>query len=45
LAEDIPHYQDFPDAVLQYQFVAYDKAQEAIGRSEVYGDILFKRCG
>jgi CSLREA domain-containing protein len=45
LAENVPEYADFPDAVLQYQFVAYDKAQEVIGRSEVYGDILFKRCG
>ncbi|MFN2299917.1 MAG: CSLREA domain-containing protein [Anaerolineales bacterium] len=45
LAEDVPEYPDFPDAVLQYQFVAYNKAQEVIGRSEIYGDILFKRCG
>jgi hypothetical protein len=45
LAEDVPEYPDFPDAVLQYQFVAYNKAREVIGRSEVYGGILFKRCG
>jgi CSLREA domain-containing protein len=45
LAEDVPEYQQFADAVLQYQFVAYNEAQEVIGRSEVYGDILFKRCG
>jgi CSLREA domain-containing protein len=45
LAEDVPHYQDFADAILQYQFVAYNGAQAEIGRSEVYGDIAFKRCG
>jgi CSLREA domain-containing protein len=45
LAEDIPEYQDFADAVLQYQFVAYNGAQAEIGRSEVYGDATVKRCG
>jgi CSLREA domain-containing protein len=45
LAEDVPEYPDFAEAVLKYQFVAYNEAQEVIGRSEVYGDILFKRCG
>ena len=45
LAEDVPEYQQFADAVLQYQFVVYNEAQEVVGRSEVYGDILFKRCG
>jgi hypothetical protein len=45
LAEDVPEYQDFADAILQYQFVAYNQAQEVIGRSEVYGDVLVKRCG
>lgn len=45
LAEDAPEYQNFPDAVLQYQFVAYNEAQEVIGRSEVFGDVAFKRCG
>jgi CSLREA domain-containing protein len=45
LAEDVPEYQQFTDALLQYQFVAYNEAQEVIGRSDVYGDIAFKRCG
>jgi CSLREA domain-containing protein len=44
-SDDAPEYQQFADAVLQYQFVAYNKAQEKIGSSEVYGDIAFKRCG
>ncbi len=45
LAEDVPHYQDFADALLQYQFVAYNEAQAEIGRSEVYGGVSVKRCG
>jgi len=45
LAEDVPDYQDFADAVLQYQFVAYNGIEAEIGRSEVYGDVLVKRCG
>jgi hypothetical protein len=45
LAEDVPDYQDFADAILQYQFVAYNGAQEEFGRSEVYGDVSVKRCG
>jgi hypothetical protein len=45
LAEDVPHYQDFADALLQYQFVAYNGMQAEIGRSEVYGDVSVKRCG
>jgi hypothetical protein len=45
LAEDVPEYPDFAEAVLQYQFVAYNEVQEVIGRSEVYGDVSVKRCG
>ena len=45
LVEDIPEYTKFPEAVLQYQFVVYNKAQEKIGYSEVFGDISVKRCG
>jgi CSLREA domain-containing protein len=45
LAEDVPEYPDFAEAVLQYQFVAYNEAQEVIGRSEVYGDVRVNRCG
>jgi CSLREA domain-containing protein len=44
-ADDVPEYQQFADAVLQYQFVAYDKTQEVLGRSGVYGDVSVKRCG
>ncbi len=44
-AYDVDGYHEFESAVLQYQFVAYNKAQAVIGRSDVYGDIAFKRCG
>ena len=44
-AYDMEDFNKFEDAVLQYQFVAYNKAQEVIDRSEVYGDIAFKACG
>ncbi|MBN2085237.1 MAG: CSLREA domain-containing protein [Anaerolineales bacterium] len=45
LAYDVPEYDTFETAWLQYQFVVYNKAQEKIGYSEVYGDIAFSRCG
>ena len=40
-----PDYEKFTDAWLQYQFVAYNKAQKEIGRSDVFGDVSFGRCG
>ena len=43
-AYDVPEYDKFEAAVLQYQFVVYNKAQEKIGYSEVYGDVAFSRC-
>jgi hypothetical protein len=43
--DKLPDYDQFPDAWLQYQFVAYNKAQKEIGRSEVFGDVSFGRCG
>jgi CSLREA domain-containing protein len=43
-AYDVPEYNTFEEAVLQYQFVVYNKAREKIGYSEVYGDISFSRC-
>jgi CSLREA domain-containing protein len=45
LAYDVPGYDSFETAWLQYQFVVYNKAQEKIGMSPVYGDISFLRCG
>jgi len=42
---DIPEYDKFAEAVLQYQFVVYNKAQAEIGRSGVYEDIAFAKCG
>jgi hypothetical protein len=43
--DKLPEYDKYPDAWLQYQFVAYNKAQKEIGRSEVFGDVSFGRCG
>ncbi len=43
-AYDVPEYNTFEEAVLQYQFVVYNKAQEKMGYSEVFGDIAFSRC-
>ncbi len=44
-AYDVNGFNGFDSAVLQYQFVAYNKAQAVLGRSDVYGDIAFKKCG
>jgi CSLREA domain-containing protein len=44
-ANEVNGFNGFESAVLQYQFVAYNKAQAVIGRSDVYGDIAFKKCG
>jgi hypothetical protein len=43
--DKVPDYGKFTDAWLQYQFVAYNKAQKEIGRSDVFGDVSFGRCG
>jgi hypothetical protein len=43
--DKLPDYGKFTDAWLQYQFVAYNKAQKEIGRSDVFGDVSFGRCG
>jgi hypothetical protein len=39
LATKVPDYDKFDNAWLQYQFVAYNKSQKEIGRSDVYGDV------
>jgi CSLREA domain-containing protein len=44
-AYDVPEYTAFESAWLQYQFVVYNKAEEKIGYSEVFGDVAFTRCG
>jgi CSLREA domain-containing protein len=44
LATKIPDYNKFDNAWLQYQFVAYNKGQKEIGRSNVYGDVAFRKC-
>jgi hypothetical protein len=41
----IPDYEKFNDAWLQYQFVAYNKSEAEIGRSDVFSDVSFGRCG
>ncbi|MGD0172998.1 MAG: right-handed parallel beta-helix repeat-containing protein [Anaerolineales bacterium] len=43
--DKIPDYGKFADAWLQYQFVAYNKAQKEIGRSGVYSDVTLGKCG
>ena len=43
-AEDIPEARTFGPAWVQYQFVALDSGGNAIGRSEVYWNIVFARC-
>ena len=43
--DKLADYDKFTDAWLQYQFVAYNKAQKEIGRSDVFGDVSFGRCG
>jgi CSLREA domain-containing protein len=45
MAYDVPDYSAFESAWLQYQFVVYNKAEEKIGYSEVFGDVAFTRCG
>ena len=45
MATKIPDYDKFENAWLQYQFVAYNKAKEKIGASDVYGDVAFRKCG
>jgi trimeric autotransporter adhesin len=43
--DKVPDYEKFTDAWLQYQFVAYNKAQQEIGRSEVFADVTLGKCG
>ena len=43
--DKIPDSGKFADAWLQYQFVAYNKSQKEIGRSQVFSDVSFGRCG
>jgi CSLREA domain-containing protein len=43
-AYEVPGYNSFEEAWLQFQFVVYNKNQEKIGYSEVFGDITLLRC-
>ncbi len=40
----VPGYNAFPEAWLQYQFVANDKGGNPILRSDVFADITLSRC-
>jgi CSLREA domain-containing protein len=43
-AENIPEVRTFTEAWLQYQFVALDKAGQALVRSEVFWNVTLLRC-
>jgi hypothetical protein len=43
-AEDIPDFQNFADAWVQYQFVAYDKDSGTVSRSEIFSDVELSIC-
>ncbi|MGD0174684.1 MAG: right-handed parallel beta-helix repeat-containing protein [Anaerolineales bacterium] len=45
LSEDIPNFTKFPDAWVQYQFVAYDKSFTRVATSDVLGDVEVSTCG
>jgi hypothetical protein len=45
LSEDIPSVTKFRDAWVQYQFVAYDKSNTAVARSDVLWDVELSACG
>ena len=45
LSEDIPDFTKFPDAWVQYQFVAFDKSNTILVRSDVLGDVELSACG
>jgi CSLREA domain-containing protein len=45
LAEKVPEFSRFREALLQYQFVAEGKGGAILGRTPVYGDLTFAACG
>jgi hypothetical protein len=45
LSEDIPSVTKFRDAWVQYQFVAYDKSNTVVARSDVLWDVELSICG
>jgi hypothetical protein len=45
LSEDIPSVTKFRDAWVQYQFVAYDKSNTEVARSDVLWDVELSTCG
>jgi len=45
LAEKVPEFARFREALLQYQFVAEGKGGAILGRTPVFGDLSFSACG
>jgi hypothetical protein len=45
LAEDIPNFTKFRDAYIQYQFVAYDKSNTEVARTDILWDVELSACG
>ncbi len=45
LSEAIPDFTKFADAIIQYQFVAYDKSFARVAASDVYLDVELSACG
>jgi len=45
LSEAIPDFTKFPDAVVQYQFVAYDKSFARMATSDVLWNVELSACG
>jgi hypothetical protein len=45
ISSNVPDFNKFEKAILQYQFIVYNKAQQKIGFSETYSDIALTRCG
>jgi hypothetical protein len=44
-SESIPSFTKFPDALVQYQFVAYDKNFARVATSDVFWDVELSACG
>jgi hypothetical protein len=45
LSESIPEFSTFRDALIQYQFVAYDKSFARLATSDVFWDVELSACG
>ncbi|MGD0172959.1 MAG: hypothetical protein ABSC61_00795 [Anaerolineales bacterium] len=45
LSEGIPDFTKFPDAVIHYQLVAYDKSFARVAAGNVFMDVELSACG